>query len=289
MRHGNRAALALLFCAGWTGSAFAGESYDSCTGFIDALPASITAPGTWCLRKDLVLKRASGIAVWIKADDVTLDCNGNTLDGSYGGAGTIADGIYGSDRHGITVRHCEVRGFEYGLRLSGDDGGMHVVEDNRFGDNTHMAIYVAGDGSTVRRNQVLDTGASTVAADAIAEGIAARMSVDIIDNTVSGVAGATSGVGSAYGIYTRFNDGGTIAGNRIRGLVAGGSGVVRGIDNVDSGRVVVDGNNVVGDDGAGSIGIRCSTDRGRARDNVTLGFGTGIAACGDSGGNVGDN
>jgi hypothetical protein len=287
MRHTNCALLALLSFAGWTGSALGAESYDSCTGFIDVLPATITAPGTWCLRQDLALKRASGIAIWVKSDDVTLDCNGNAVDGSYGGPGTIADGVYGSERHNIVVRNCEVRGFEYGVRLSGDTGGMHLVEDNRFSGNTHMAIYVSGDGSTVRRNEVLGTGASTVAVDAIAEGIAARMTVDVIDNTISGVVGADSGIGSAYGIYTRFNDGGTIGGNRIRGLVAGGSGVVRGIDNVDSGRVVLDGNNVVGDGAAGSIGIRCSSDHGRARDNVAIGFGNGIATCGDSGGNVG--
>ena len=36
------------------------ETYQTCAGFIDALPATITTQGVWCLRKDLGTAMASG-------------------------------------------------------------------------------------------------------------------------------------------------------------------------------------------------------------------------------------
>ena len=45
--------------------AVAGESYDNCVGFIDALPATITTQGTWCLRQDLDSAATSGIMIEI--------------------------------------------------------------------------------------------------------------------------------------------------------------------------------------------------------------------------------
>ena len=46
--------------AGASGPAAAGESYDNCVGFIDALPAAITTQGIWCLRQNLDTSATSG-------------------------------------------------------------------------------------------------------------------------------------------------------------------------------------------------------------------------------------
>ena len=78
--------LALLAMAGAPHVAQAAESYDSCKGFITSLPVSISTPGTWCLKQDLATSLASGNAVTILANDVTLDCNGFKIDGTAAGA-----------------------------------------------------------------------------------------------------------------------------------------------------------------------------------------------------------
>ena len=58
-------------------SAYAAQSYDSCAGFIDSLPATITTQGTWCLRGDLATSVTSGNAITIATNNVTIDCMGN--------------------------------------------------------------------------------------------------------------------------------------------------------------------------------------------------------------------
>src|SRR5688572_20901601 len=69
------------------------ESYDGCTGFIDSLPATISTPGTWCLRGHRYTSITSGAAIRITANNVTLDCNDFRLSGLGAGAGTLAVGI----------------------------------------------------------------------------------------------------------------------------------------------------------------------------------------------------
>ena len=51
--------------AGASDPAAAAESYDSCLGFIDALPATITTQGTWCLRQNLDTSATSGNVIEI--------------------------------------------------------------------------------------------------------------------------------------------------------------------------------------------------------------------------------
>src|SRR5688572_33166642 len=103
--------LAMSLLASIPGKAAAAESYDSCKGVITALPATITTPGTWCLKQDLATLLASGNAITVKANDVTLDCNDFKLDGSGAGVSTKTIGIRAVDVSNVTVRHCNVRGF----------------------------------------------------------------------------------------------------------------------------------------------------------------------------------
>src|SRR5690606_2404136 len=150
---------------------------------------------------------------------------------------------YAIQRLNATIRNCSIRGFRRGVGLFGSSGGGHVVEDNRLDNNTYMGINIAGDGSVVRRNQVLDTGGGAEHAF----GIYAWYGVDILDNTVSGVlpAGNAAGTGSAYGIYTHLNPNGSISTNRVRSLVSRGEGGVYGIYNSSSDRISVRGNDIV--------------------------------------------
>jgi hypothetical protein len=275
--------LALLFLAGAPHVARAAESYDNCTGFIATVPAVISTPGTWCLNKNLATSITSGNAILISANNVTLDCNDFNLDGLAAGTGTAARGVSASSRLNATIRHCNIRGFEYGVFLIGATGAGHAVEDSRFDSNTDVGVWVEGDGSVVQRNQIADTGGSTLAP--ATQGIYTRYSVDVLDNSVAGVVGAGTGVGSATGIYTSLNASGSISGNRVRGVLKGGTGTTRGIYNSSAGRITMDGNDVVGDASVGSVGLYCVDATARARNNVLGAFATAIKNCGDAGGN----
>ena len=79
----------LLFLCG-PRAAHAAQSYDNCTGFITSVPAVISTQGTWCLKQDLATAIASGNAISVNANNVTLDCNDFKLGGLAAGAGTVA-------------------------------------------------------------------------------------------------------------------------------------------------------------------------------------------------------
>jgi len=266
-----------------TPAALAAQSYDNCTGYITVLPAIISTQGTWCLKQDLATANATGAAITINTNNVTIDCNDFKLGGLAAGLGTSTFGIYAQDRFNATVRRCNIRGFYVGLVFAGSSGGGHAVEDNRFDTNTRIGMLVQGDGSVIRRNRVTDTGQSTVFSNAI--GIATEFSVDIVNNTVSGVTATTSTGGNAYGISSDFNDNGRIAGNGVRGLVQDGAGVAYGIYNTNSDRITMRENDVVGV-GASSVGLTCSSANGTALDNMISHFATAIDTCSNSSGNT---
>jgi hypothetical protein len=271
----------VLLAAPRTGQA--AESYDSCNGFITSLPAVIATQGTWCLKQDLSTAMTSGDAITINTSNVTIDCNNFKLGGLAAGLGTLTRGIYAFNRLNATVRHCNIRGFHNGVRFEGSSGGGHAVEDNRFDGNTAVGIDVEGDGSVVQRNRVFDTGSTTQNPYAI--GILTSYSVDVLDNTVSGVVARSGGGGNAYGIYTNGNPDGRIVGNGIRGVTKDGAGAVMGIYNESTGRLIITGNHLVGDGSPNSLGIFCVGANGSAKENVISGFAGALDTCVDSGGN----
>jgi hypothetical protein len=270
--------------AGASIPAAAAESYDSCLGFIDALPAAITTQGTWCLRQNLDTSATSGNMIDIQTNNVTIDCNGFRVRGSGGGASTAAVGIVASGRLNIAIRHCTIRGFQVGIQVSG--GSDYLVENNLIDQSRFIGIETAGGGSVVRRNSVVNTGGSPASGQTYAiyaEG-------DVIDNVVDGVSGADSLVNfSVNGIYSStdagVNLGIVIQGNRIRNLTPKGTGTAIGITSNGSGVAVRD--NVIGQASVTTgFGIACFDNTSHVRDNVTLKYGTPIAmACHDAGGN----
>jgi hypothetical protein len=255
-------------------AAHAAQSYDNCTGFIRTLPAAIRTPGVWCLAENLNTAMVSGVAIDIQANHVTLDCNDFRISGMAAGEATTAIGIRARERLNATVRHCNVRGFYTGVALS---GGGHVLEDSRIDTSTLMGVDAAGDGTVVQRTRVTDTGGSSVKMG-IAIGIRAIGAVDLLDNTVAGVAPSEDmgGKAVAYGIRTHSLTG-TVAGNRVRGLAAYGPGSARGISNHDNGRVMLRDNDLTGN-GTG-LGISCSDAMGAAMDNMVAGFATALTGC----------
>ena len=92
----NLAVLSLMIIAlfGASASASAAESYDSCAGFIDTVPATITTQGTWCLRHNLSTSATGIHAIEIQNSNVTIDCNGFKIGNGPAGTNTNSVGIF---------------------------------------------------------------------------------------------------------------------------------------------------------------------------------------------------
>jgi len=233
----------------------AAQSYDNCTGFIDSVPATITTQGVWCLRADLSTAIASGNAITIATNNVTVDCNDFKLGGLAAGPATNAYGVYSDNRLNSVVRNCNIRGFQEGVFLI--FGGGHVVENSRFDGITFIGIRVNSPNTTVRGNLLSDTGGST--SQSSFYGIVAATSqggIDVIGNTVNGVTGSGAGH-NAYGIWLSGMSSGSISHNRVRGVIPGDGGTSGAIFGNSSGRQAVHDNVVHGSNVAGSFGIVC--------------------------------
>jgi len=264
------------------------ETYQTCAGFIDAVPATITTQGVWCLRKDLGTAMASGAAITIAANNVTIDCNDFKIGGLAAGAGTQAVGIQVDGKQNATIRNCAIRGFHRGSVLS---GGGHAVVDSRFDDNTSFGIYVFGDNAVVRNNRVMNTGGATGGGmwDNIAIGIyiESAYAATIHDNVVEGVVATEGGNGWAYGIIATTVTG-TVKGNSIATVAADGTGQAVGIRNgyVNARSVARDNVVVAGLSPVAGTGLSCAHDGMMIRANVVRGFTETVEACTDIGGNV---
>ena len=240
--------------------ASAATSYDSCTGFITAVPVVISGQGTWCLKQDLATPIGSGAAVTVANHNVTIDCNGFKLGGLAAGMGTQTVGVLSEGRLNTAVRGCRIRGFLTGVKLVGGGAG-HLVEDNVIEASTHTAVDIAGDGSVFRRNRVLDTGGSTVYQYS-ALALKLEGAVDVLDNDISDVASYAADAGwdsyNTYGILAGTGRNVVIAGNRIRGLRSGTSGVPIAIQMSGTSRSQISHNFIAG---PGYTATLCNTGK----------------------------
>ena len=263
--------------------ASAAESYDNCVGFIDALPATISTQGVWCLHHDVATAITSGNAITIDANNVTLDCNGFKIGGLAGGPGTWARGVHVPfGRVNATVRNCSVRGFQYGLFLFGD---RHLVERNRLDANTVIGIVSNGNGIVIRANAVNDTGGAPDERDATAiyaQGSGTR----VVDNSIHGVvpAGWPDGQKLPYGILIER---GIAQGNRVTGLVQNGIQPAAGIIVGNDGRAIVRGNVTMQYASTVGMGIGVTPSATAiCQDNVVQGYQYGITAACEQSGNL---
>jgi hypothetical protein len=159
-----------------------------CKHFIRAVPFTINFPGHYCFTANVRTAINTGNAITIAADDVLIDLNGFTLDGTPAGTGTNANGFFTFDRRHVTVRNGTVRGFFDGIQLGA--GGPRVagitVEGMRV-DRTAVGIAVRGlgGGHVVRDNVVTNSGGSTVPGETNGVGISVYGGADIVNNVVT--------------------------------------------------------------------------------------------------------
>lgn len=267
----------------------AAESYDNCKGYIDVLPTVISSQGTWCLRKDISTNMASGSAITISTNNVTLDCNDFKIGGLGAGIATNTRGISANNRDNFTVRNCNIRGFYRGIE--DDFATNHLIVDNRFEANRQAAIYIGGSGHAIRGNIIVDSG-GTPNFDLTA-GIQAFADVDIIDNTIDGVAPPdVDDKDGTYGISISESWSSVIRGNRIRSIDGGtlaGRGIATQPTMYGFEYVSIEDNHLsagaVG--AAGAIGISCDPAKYETvANNRFFGFVTALSGCDNDGGNI---
>src|SRR6476659_860699 len=110
--------LVALLALGLPGMSWATPSNSNCTGFITSLPATISTPGTWCMTHGLSTQITNGYEITIKSDNVTIDCNGFSIDNGPPNPATFAYAIYGADLRHTTVRKCRIAGFNIGVNIT---------------------------------------------------------------------------------------------------------------------------------------------------------------------------
>jgi hypothetical protein len=266
--------------------AYAAQSYDNCKGFITTLPATISTQGVWCLKEDLSTAIASGKAITIATNNVTIDCNDFKIGGLAAGDASLAYGIYAVSRQNVTIRHCNIRGFMAGIYLEGGTG--HLVEDNRLDNMLSIGIYVYAYpdfNSLVRRNRVYDTGG--YASGSVVDSYGIYVAGDAVDNTVSGLFVDQSGA------YLRaimlVGDGTQARGNKVSGfmMTATTGGAVAGAYGIYGYNWYqrISGNQIVGSGGSVGYGIGANGDF-YCLDNTVHGFATNIAPNGTCSGDL---
>jgi hypothetical protein len=266
------------------------ETVQTCAGFIDTLPATITTQGVWCLRKDVSTSITTGAAITVATNNVTIDCNNFKLGGLAAGDATLALGVQSVGRSGTSVRNCSIRGFYRGVSLA---GSAQSVGNSLFEQNTQTGIYIVGTGAVVRGNRVFDTGGSTDPAGASKTAHGIFLQYDnamegehlVLDNYVAGVAATSGSSGSAIGILSYIRRG-VVANNTVSTVQGAGGGWSFGISNrLSPGSVVFRENNVLNGTSTKITGVGLECFGALAKDNVVKGFVTGADACVDAGGN----
>ncbi|HEY5895711.1 MAG TPA: hypothetical protein VIT91_21030 [Chthoniobacterales bacterium] len=224
------AVLLLFSLASVTGTLHAETSTATATE-ITTLPATISTPGVYFIKKNFSVNMTSGNAINITASNVVLDLNGFSIINTNGLSNT-ASGITASNPSGVTLsnvtaRNGTVQGFRYGINFaySGTDSSLvskYQVEQIRVFNAGRYGIITNGGDAIVRDCLVTQTGGYPSVGNYI--GILGNGSnARIINNHIADVdITGTLGTGIWASRDTSFVIGNTISGC-YRGLYFSGS------------------------------------------------------------------
>jgi len=255
----------------------AAATSDGCTA-ITSLPLNISSGGVYCFIGSL---STSGDGITIAADNVTINMNGWTLDGSGAGIATTRFGIFADQKKNITIRNGTIHGFQTAILLQDFSltiSSGHLIEDIRADNNTYIGFWVMGNGNIMRRNQVVNTGGSTNMGFTSAYGIVSYgFGGRLISNDIIGTSASSTG---SHSVYLFDSDGSVIEGNRIDDATSD-TGSAYGVYISSSDHVLVVGNRLT----SAQFGVLYDTSTGKFRDNLTSNVGTAFTGGTDALGN----
>ena len=174
---------------------------------IAAVPITISAPGRYCLTRNLVYAGQAPIgqaesAILILSDDVTVDFDDHMLQGDANAAANPnAAAVRADDRNNVTVKNGTVRNIGLGVALSDVAGGItpigYVVERMLVDGVQSYGILVNSQHAVVQDNRVANVAYArtlTTPAGISVSGTAAK----IIGNSVSNIRSSATPVNGIY-------------------------------------------------------------------------------------------
>ncbi|KAG7371491.1 hypothetical protein IV203_020061 [Nitzschia inconspicua] len=126
------------------GTGKGGKKGDCTDGYtvISTCDTIVNEPGRYVLEKNLKCEDGDEFGIFIEADDVRLDCQGNQITGGIDGI--VGIGISGANH--VSVANCHVRNFFLGLLFTPFAGSWDdiIIEDSSFNKN-YIGIRIFGD------------------------------------------------------------------------------------------------------------------------------------------------
>lgn len=259
---------------------------------INTLPATISAPGNYCLAANHTVNLSAGHAINIAAHDVNLDCQSYSIINNSTVDNGSSNGIYVANRHNITIRNCRVMGgFTNGINMTQVNTGptysfYNAIEDNFVAGPYLHGIIAYGSGIEVRRNKVYDVGGQ---ANLYAVGIrvsgstASNFRFHVVDGNL--VAGTNSPASSAYGILSDNAIGTVFTNNHVSGIYANNAVVGYGIRVFAGQALTLRDNMVLGGGRTNEVGIQTPAAAGWCYNNQVRVNPTAYVGCDTSKGN----
>ncbi len=217
---------------------------------IPALPFTISAQGTFCLKKNLNIALATGNAITVIAGNVTIDFNDFGISNTAPNA-EDSIGIFARDRKNLTVRNGFIRSFGAGISLDEtveNAAGYYLIEYMKITDSKLAGIVLEGDFAQARNNSIINTAVNSNNNLLSAIIIAAKDS-SVYENNISGVNGNQNNVG----IRIIQSDRVRLADNIINNIDGPEADIGIFVQQSDS--VTFVGNKIINDPGTGTAAI----------------------------------
>ena len=237
---------------------------------IASLPASLSAPGNYCLVGNHTVNMIAGNAIEIAANNVSLDCGGHTVTNTTTNAANNSYGIYLANRNNATIKNCRITGgfaigiYAYQNNAAANQNHYITIKDNFIGGPYWYGILAYGSAIEIDGNRIYDIGGRTGSA---AMGIrvgASNVSQSrffLLRNNL--VAGTNALPYNAYGIYSDNSSAGIFIENGVSGTTGASSWGIR----VGGTYNRVTDNHIVGSGRAGDTGIQSTSSTDTCHDN----------------------
>ena len=193
---------------------------------ITAVPATISAPGKYCLAKDTTLNMSTGVGINIAANDVVLDCDGRLLKNTTTVATGSSVGIQSNGRNNIVIKNCRVvGGWMNGIDAFQDNTKQNTnyyvqILDNYVAGPLWHGIRAYGSAIEIKNNKVYDVGGKynqyAIGIRVGGSSVGFRQHVVMNNNII----GTNSPYSAAYGIFSDGSLSGAFLENGIAGTTA---------------------------------------------------------------------
>jgi hypothetical protein len=264
----------------------------SCTT-ITTIPATISAPGKYCLANDFAVNVGTGTSITIASNGVTLDCDGHALRNASTSAVGSSNAIALVGRHDVTIRNCRiVGGYRNGISATQNNTIANqnyyiTLENNYIAGPLHNGILAYGSGIEVTGNRIYDVGGlannSAFGIHLGASSVSSYAKFHLVKDNL--VAGTNTPYLSAYGIYSEGSVAGIFINNGITGTSASNAAYgAYGIRLLGSLNRITDNHVVSGGDPDKDFGISAADSQSACYDNYIRAI-TRTATCDASLGN----